>query len=150
MPPHDWIAIWKQLGWSLQKQLVQAAPLLLAVFVMAVMVGSIMLISMVKRVVDYAQLHDSPYPGMSDAAFTRCLDVSEQTLKARDTARRLGNSPSAGVASDAALQRVETLAADYQQHCDALRWASAFEAGRRESGVPPATSPEGWLAADRY
>ncbi|QRY80719.1 hypothetical protein JVX91_06325 [Pseudomonas sp. PDNC002] len=85
---------------------------------------------------------------MSDAAFSRCLEISEQTLNAREAVARLGRTPAAGTASDAALQRVETLAQDYRQHCDAQRWATAFEAGKRNSGVAPATSPEGWLAAD--
>ncbi|MCP8462692.1 hypothetical protein NK553_01895 [Pseudomonas sp. ZM23] len=150
MSPRDLLTIWKQLDRGLRRQFFQALPLLLAAFMMAVMLGSVMLISTVMRVVEFAQLHDSPYPGMSDEDFTRCLDISEQTLQARRAAASLGNSPAAGVASDAALQRVETLAADYRQHCAEQRWQAAFEAGARERGVPPATSPETWLAADRF
>lgn len=151
MSPKDWLSIWTNLPRSLQRDLVNAVPLLIVGFCVVVMVLSIGLISSITRVIHYLRQHDSPYPGMSDAHFTYCLETSRDTLAARQALERLGPTPPpAGVATDAAFQQVDRLAIQYRQYCDERIWKAAFAAGQRESGIPPATTPEGWLAADRY
>lgn len=150
MSPKDWFSIWTHLPRSLQRDLLNAIPLLILGFCIIVMVLSVGLISGAAQLIHYLRQHDSPYPGMSDAHFTYCLQTSRDTLEARHALERLGPTPPAGVATDSAYLRVDKLAIQYRQYCDERTWKAAFEAGQRESGVPPATTPEGWLAADRY
>ncbi|QRY80720.1 hypothetical protein JVX91_06330 [Pseudomonas sp. PDNC002] len=53
MSPKEWLSIWNQLDRGLRRQALQAWPLLMALLVVAAMVGSIVLVGAVRRVVGY-------------------------------------------------------------------------------------------------
>ncbi|WP_152219083.1 hypothetical protein [Pseudomonas sp. SCB32] len=150
MSPKEWLYVWKQIPRSLQRDLFDAVPVLILGFFGLVFAAGIGIIIALMQLANYLRQHDSPYPGMSDAHFTYCLKISRDTLEARQALERLGPTPPAGVATDSAYARVDRLAGEYSQYCAERIWKKAFEAGLRERGVPPATSPEGWLAADRF
>ncbi|WP_207885829.1 hypothetical protein [Pseudomonas sp. 30_B] len=150
MSPRQWLYIWKQIPGYLQRDLMDALPVLILGFFGLAFAAGLGIVIVLMQLANYLRHHDSPYPGMSDAHFTHCLEISRDTLEARQALERLGPKPPAGVATDSAYARVDRLAIDYSHYCAEHLWKKAFEAGLRERGVPPATSPEGWLAADRY
>lgn len=144
MPRPTWLDVWNQLSPRQRTQTLNLGLVLAAAGVIALMFASLVLIAGVTRLVEVLRQYDSPYPGMSDRQFTRCVELSEQTVEARLAVERLGSTPASGVASDAALNRIEVLAADYRQECSAQRWRKAFEAAQA-NGVPPAQRPQDWL-----
>jgi len=121
---------------------------LIGTAVVALLFTAFLLIVGVTRLVEALRIQDSPYPGMSDSQFTRCVEISENTLEARLTVERLGANPPPGTATDAALSRVEGLAANYAQNCSEKRWQAVFDAARA-NGVPPALRAEDWIAIAR-
>lgn len=149
MSPKEWLYVWTHIPRYLQRDLIRAIPVLILAFFALVVAVALGFIIAVSQLVNYLRQHDSPYPGMSDAHFTYCVKLSQDTLDAREALERLGPKPPPGVATDSAYLRVDKLAIEYRDYCDERLWTKAFEAGLRENGVPPATSPEGWLAADR-
>lgn len=122
--------------------------MLIGTAVVALLFTAFLLIVGVTRLVEALRIQDSPYPGMSDSQFTRCVEISENTLEARLTVERLGANPPPGTATDAALSRVEGLAANYAQNCSEKRWQAVFDAARA-NGVPPALRAEDWIAIAR-
>lgn len=122
--------------------------MLIGTAVVALLFAAFLLIIGITRLVEALRTQDSPYPGMSDAQFSRCVDISEKTLQARLMVERLGANPPPGTATDATLNRVEGLAANYAQNCSAKRWQAAFDAARAE-GVPPALRAEDWIEIAR-
>lgn len=136
--------IWKQMHRHEKELAIETLLVLIGTAVIALMFAAFLLIVGVTRLVEALRTQDSPYPGMSDAQFTRCVDIAENTLEARRTVERLGANPPPGTATDAALNRIEGLAANYAQNCSAKRWQAAFDAARA-SGVPPALRVEDWV-----
>ncbi|MDF3933073.1 hypothetical protein [Pseudomonas citronellolis] len=143
-----WQDVWNQFSHRQRMQALHLGLALVAGGIVVAMVAAVLLISGVTRLVEVLRQYDSPYPGMSDRQFSRCVELSEQTLEARLAVARLGTNPASGVATDAALSRVETLAVDYRQDCSAQRWRAVFEAARN-NGLPAAERPEDWLALVR-
>ncbi|MFR0689159.1 hypothetical protein ACLUTX_07170 [Enterobacterales bacterium AE_CKDN230030158-1A_HGKHYDSX7] len=150
MSPKEWLYVWSHIPRYLQRDLITAIPVLILAFFALVFAGAVGFIVVVSQVVNYLRQPDSPYPGMSDTQFAHCLEIAKQTLAARQAVERLGATPAPGPTTDSVYAREANLTIEYRSSCDESLWAQAFEAGQRKNGVPPATSPEGWLAADRY
>ncbi|WP_371370178.1 hypothetical protein ACA097_11440 [Pseudomonas sp. QL9] len=142
------MGIWKQLHRHEKEWAIETLLVLIGTAVVALLFAAFLLIIGITRLVEALRTQDSPYPGMSDAQFSRCVDISEKTLQARLMVERLGANPPPGTATDAALNRVEGLAANYAQNCSAKRWQAAFDAARAE-GVPPALRAEDWIEIAR-
>ena len=140
--------IWKQMGRHERKLAIETLLVLIGTAVVALLFAAFLLIIGVTRLVQALRTQDSPYPGMSDAQFTRCVEISEHTLEARRTVERLGANPPPGPSTDAALNRIEGLAANYAQNCSAKRWQAAFDAAQA-NGVPPALRAEDWIEIAR-
>ncbi|WP_447744327.1 hypothetical protein [Pseudomonas nicosulfuronedens] len=150
MSPKEWLSVWTHIPRYLQRDLIKAIPVLILAFFALVFALALGVVMAITALLQSLRQHDSPYPGMSDEQFTYCLKTSRDTLEARQALERLGPKPPPGVATDSAYARVDQLAIQYRQSCAEHLWKQAFKAGERKNGVAPASSPEGWLAADRY
>lgn len=114
-PLPRWLQFWQQLPRSLQAQAVQVGLVLLLFGSLALVFVTAWLFSWAVRLVLWLQEQESPYPIMSDAYFTQCLERVEDLHAAALELKRRESTP--GLSSDSAYATWHRLAGEFDQRC---------------------------------
>lgn len=147
--PFAWLGDLSQLHHRDQLRLLQVGVVLAVAGMLLACVLTLFLFGLGMKAVAWWQLKESPWVGMEDRDYTRCVDLAEELLEAAQDVRR--SEQGRLVIGDAAQRQYQNLAEVFHVACGKERWGGVFAA----NGQPPLQHPADWLpdaglARDRW
>lgn len=137
--PFAWLGDLSKLHHRDQLRLLQVGVVLAVAGMLLACVLTLFLAGLVIKGVAWWQLRESPWVGMDDRDFTRCVDLAEELL---DTAQAVQRSEQSSVATgDAPQRQFQRQAEVFDMACGKERWGAVFAA----NGQPPLEHPADWL-----
>ncbi|WP_455229635.1 hypothetical protein [Geopseudomonas aromaticivorans] len=137
--PFAWLGDLSKLHQRDQLMLLQVGAVLAVAGMLLACVLTLFLAALVIKGVAWWQLRESPWVGMDDRDFTRCVDLAEELL---DTAQEVRRSEESFVATgDAPQRQFQRQAEVFYVACGEARWGAVFTA----NGQPPLGHPADWL-----
>ena len=138
-PPFAWLGDLSKLHWREQRLLLQGGLVLAVGGIVLACALSLLLFGLGVKAVAWWQLRESPWPGMTDRDFTRCVERAEELLDAAQAVRH--SEQSRADTGDAARRDFQGLAEVFSAACGEERWGAVFAA----SGQAPLKHPADWL-----
>lgn len=137
--PFAWLGDLSQLRPSDQRLLLQGGLVLALAGMLLACVLTLFLFGLAMKAVEWWRLRESPWVGMDDRSYTRCVNLAEELLAAAQDVQR--REASFVVTGDAPQRRFQQLAEVFYVACGEERWGRVFAA----SGQPPLAHPADWL-----
>ncbi|MBV2133228.1 hypothetical protein KRX52_10505 [Pseudomonas sp. MAP12] len=137
--PFAWLGDLSKLHQRDQLMLLQVGAMLAVAGMLLACVLTLFLAALAIKGVAWWQLRESPWVGMDDRDFTRCVDLAGELREAAHDVRRSEQGHLA--IGDSAQREYQNLTEVFYVACGEERWSAVFAA----NGQPPLGHPADWL-----